>query len=237
MRVRTLLLVIASGSDRLSAATLDVSLEPDMVNPGYAPTPDWFKKSFLDIREDVVEAAAVDKRLILYFYQDGCSYCAKLIGEDLADQRLIEQTQAGFEVVAINLQGDREVTDFEGVSVPEKVFARSMCVQLTPTRLSLKEAGRVVLRINGYFPSRRMKVALEYVAGRHERQGEFSDFLIARAPVAASGELYAIGASLPRATAGRKPIATWCCSSSNASVRLVTCCIAMCCEGARWRRH
>jgi len=46
------------------------------VNPGYHPPPPWFKQSFLDIREDVDEAATAGKRLLLYFYQDGCPYCA-----------------------------------------------------------------------------------------------------------------------------------------------------------------
>jgi thioredoxin-related protein len=36
--------------------------------------PAWFKETFLDIREDVREAAAEGKRLLLYFGQDGCPY-------------------------------------------------------------------------------------------------------------------------------------------------------------------
>ena len=46
-----------------------------MVNPGYHDQPAWFKQSFLDIREDVAEAAANDQRVVLYFYQVGCPYC------------------------------------------------------------------------------------------------------------------------------------------------------------------
>ena len=53
-------------------------LAPGMVNPGYHDKPDWFKNSFLDIREDVADAKAAGKRLVLYFYQDGCPYCKKL---------------------------------------------------------------------------------------------------------------------------------------------------------------
>ncbi|MFA7386616.1 MAG: hypothetical protein WCZ87_03030, partial [Thiohalobacteraceae bacterium] len=48
------------------------SLEPGMTNPGYHEKPAWFKNSFLDLREDVAEARAEDKQVVLYFYQDGC---------------------------------------------------------------------------------------------------------------------------------------------------------------------
>ncbi|MBC7945625.1 MAG: hypothetical protein H7X91_10275, partial [Burkholderiales bacterium] len=35
----------------------------------------WFKASFLDFRDDISEARANDKRLILYFSMVGCPYC------------------------------------------------------------------------------------------------------------------------------------------------------------------
>ena len=41
--------------------------------------PHWFKESFLDFEEDVDEAAAAGKRVMIYFHQEGCPYCAKLV--------------------------------------------------------------------------------------------------------------------------------------------------------------
>jgi thioredoxin-related protein len=60
------------------------TLDAGMVNPGYAEKPDWFVNSFLDIREDIGDAAAEGKRVLLYFYQDGCPYCKKLLDTNLA---------------------------------------------------------------------------------------------------------------------------------------------------------
>jgi len=57
------------------------ALKADMVNPGYHEKPAWFKESFLDLREDIKEATENKKRVLLYFYQDGCPYCAKLLQE------------------------------------------------------------------------------------------------------------------------------------------------------------
>ena len=36
--------------------------------------PGWFKESFLDFEEDIEEAAAEGRRLVLYFWQTGCPY-------------------------------------------------------------------------------------------------------------------------------------------------------------------
>ena len=143
-----------------------------MQNPGYHEQPDWFKASFLDLREDVAEATAQDKRLVLYFYQDGCPYCAKLLQENLADQSIARLMQGSFDVVAINLWGDRDVTGLSGESTTEKQLGADLKVQFTPTMLLLDEAGQVVLRINGYFPPHRFEAALSYVAERREQVGE-----------------------------------------------------------------
>lgn len=172
-------------------------LGEELTNPGYQDKPTWFKESFLDIREDVADAADAEKRVILYFYQDGCPYCAKLLNDNFADRAISEQTQKHFDVIAINMWGDREVTDFNGDTVPEKAFAASLKVQFTPTLLFLSESGKVLLRINGYFAPHKFKVALDYVAGRHEGEGKFSTFYAQSAPQAASGKFHREGDTLP----------------------------------------
>ena len=172
-------------------------LAPGLVNPGYEEKPAWFKDSFLDIREDLAEAAAANRRVILYFYQDGCPYCAKLLREGFADQEIAALTRGAFDVIALNLWGDREVTGLAGEQTSEKAFAAGLKVQFTPTLLMLDEDGRVVLRIDGYFPPHRLRTALTYVAQRRERAGQsFQDFYLASDPKAASGRLYTEGGFL-----------------------------------------
>lgn len=173
-------------------------LDQGMVNPGYHDKPVWFKESFLDIREDVAEAAATGKRVMLYFYQDGCPYCAKLLNDNFGNRDIAHKTRQHFDVIAINMWGDREVTDFSGASTTEKQFAAAMRVQYTPTLLMLDEQGGVVLRINGYFAPHKFEVALDYVGGRHEQESDFRAFYVQAAPAAASGELHQMAASLPR---------------------------------------
>ena len=179
------------------AASPPAGLEAGMVNPGYAEKPEWFANSFLDIREDVSEAAAAGKRVLLYFYQDGCPYCKKLLDTNFALQDTEEKTRKHYEVVAINMWGDREVTDFGGILTTEKEFAQSLRVMFTPTLLFLDERGAVILRINGYYPPHKFNAALDYgVSGNGSNPG-FREYLARVAPVPAQGVLHRDPAYLP----------------------------------------
>lgn len=153
-------------------------------------TPAWFKESFLDIRDDVAEAAKAGRRLMLYFHQDGCPYCAKLLRENFGDKAIADKTQKHFDVIAINLWGDREVTDLAGKPTTEKAFAKSLRVQFTPTLLMLDEKGGTALRLNGYVPPHQFHVALDYAGGRLEKKQAYTDYLLTRELAPASGQLH-----------------------------------------------
>jgi len=160
------------------------------VNPGYHEPPGWFKTSFLDLSEDVAEAAAEGKRVLLYFYQDGCPYCARLLQDNFGNRRIADKTRRHFDVIAINIWGDREVTDFQGRVRSEKSFAAGLGVQYTPTLLFLDESGRPVARLDGYYPPHQFEVVLDYVAGRHEKRQRLADYYRSRNPSPASGKLH-----------------------------------------------
>lgn len=171
-------------------AAEEQTLEEGFVNPGFVEKPQWFKTSFLDLREDVAEAADEGKRVLLYFYQDGCPYCEKLINTNFSQRDIVSKTQKHFDVIAINIWGDKDVTDMAGNEVSEKAFARNLRVQFTPTLLFLDEQGEVALRVNGYYPPHKLMTALDYVAGRHEKTQPFRDYLASNQPAASSGKLH-----------------------------------------------
>jgi thioredoxin-related protein len=163
-----------AGAEEASPASS--ALDAGMVHPGYQDKPDWFKESFLDLRDDVKEATAANKRVILYFYQDGCPYCAKLLKEDFGNPKIVDKTRQHFDVIALNMWGDREVTDMSGKATTEKAFAAELQVQYTPTLLFLNEDGTVVLRVNGYYAPDKFGLALDFVAGKHDKEGNFRDY-------------------------------------------------------------
>jgi thioredoxin-related protein len=165
-------------------------LDEGLVNPGYHEQPGWFKQSFLDIREDIAEAAAQNKRLLLYFYQDGCPYCKKLLEQNFAQRDIVEKTRSHLDVVAINLWGDREVVGLDGANTIEKEFANDLKVMFTPTLLFLDEKGNVVMRLNGYYPPHKFGAAVDFVGQRMERKTSFRDYWSTLSPPAEMGILH-----------------------------------------------
>ncbi|MCU7948151.1 MAG: thioredoxin fold domain-containing protein [Candidatus Thiodiazotropha sp. (ex Cardiolucina cf. quadrata)] len=190
LKLTTLLIILAFGTSSPLAAEVEGGLTHGLINPGFHEKPEWFKNSFLDLREDLQEAVAEDKRIILYFHQDGCPYCAKLLNENFAIKAIVEKTQQSFQVIAINIWGDREISGLSGERMTEKSFAAALKVMYTPTLLFLDEQGRSVLRANGYYAPHRFMAALDYVAGKEEQIQTFRDYLAKVQPVAASGKLH-----------------------------------------------
>ncbi len=164
-------------------------LAEGMVNPGHHEQPAWFKQSFLDLREDVADARNAGKRVLLYFYQDGCPYCQKLLEDNFGQRAIADKTRRHFDVIAINMWGDREVTGLDGKTTTEKQFAESMRVMFTPTLVFLDEHGKQVLRVNGYYAPHKFDIALDYVAKHLEAKESFRHYLAQRAPEPAHGQL------------------------------------------------
>jgi thioredoxin-related protein len=123
--------------------------------------PAWFSLSFLDLREDVAEAARDGKRLMLYFHQQGCPYCERLVTVNFRDPKIVDQMRRHFSSVDIDIFGDREVTYTDGRKMSEKQLASLMKIRYTPTLLFFDEKGAVAARIDGYLEPARFGAALD----------------------------------------------------------------------------
>lgn len=174
----------------LASTVIRAEEASDYENPGYHEKPAWFKASFLDMREDVTEAAKSGKRVMLYFYQDGCPYCARLLDTNFAQRDISEATQKYFDVIAINMWGALEVTDLDGKETSEKDFSSELKVMFTPTLLFLDKQGKVLMRLNGYYPPHKFAAVIDYVGQHKEKEISFRDFWKARSPIAATGKLH-----------------------------------------------
>jgi thioredoxin-related protein len=131
-----------------------------------AEVPGWFAESFLEFPQDVREAAREGKRLMLYFWQDGCPYCKRFVETTLAKRAIEERTRRHFVAVALNIFGAREVEWVDGRRMSEKALAEALDINATPTLLFLDERGGVVQRLVGYLPPERFAAALEAARGR-----------------------------------------------------------------------
>jgi thioredoxin-related protein len=152
--------------------------------------PAWFKHSFLDLRQDIGEAQKAGKRVLLMFTQDNCPYCAALVERNLSQREIEATLKEKFDVIAVNLWGDREVVGLDGKTYTEKSYGAALKIQFTPSLLFFDEAGKTILRLNGYVPPARLQAALDWVSGRHEKTVSFRDFVVAReVPKQASSEM------------------------------------------------
>lgn len=161
-----------------------------LASPHAIAIPAWFSESLLDLREDVREAAADGRRVMLYFGQDGCPYCRTLMQVNFSQRPIVDKTRQHFVAIALNVWGDRPVTWLDGRTASEKQLAARLKVQFTPTLVFLDERGAVALRLDGYYPPRRFEAALDYAAGRLERKLSLQDYLAAVYREEASAQLH-----------------------------------------------
>ncbi|MCK5896884.1 MAG: thioredoxin fold domain-containing protein [Cocleimonas sp.] len=144
-----------------------------------ATHPIWFKDSFLDLEDDISDATEQSKRLVLYFWQPGCPYCAQLWDDNFAQKESVDTFRKNFEIIAINMWGNREVINVGGKNYTEKSFAEALPVAYTPTLLFFNEKKKVVLKLEGYIPSENFHLAMRYVSEHREKEGSYARFVVA----------------------------------------------------------
>ena len=145
--------------------------------------PDWFKLSFLDLREDVHEARESGKSgIVLYFGQKYCPYCRQFLEEDLEREDIRVYMKEHFDVIGIDIHGSNPLTDLSGRNIDEASFAAREKTNFTPSVVFYNRAGEEALRLRGYYPPYRFRAALEFVADDHYRRESFREYL-ARADV------------------------------------------------------
>ena len=153
--------------------------------------PSWFKESFLDLEEDIADAAENNKRLVVYFWQPGCPYCTQLWEDNFSQKEIVDKFRANFEIVALNMWGDREVVSVGGRNFTEKSFSEALQIKYTPTLMFFNETKKVIHQLNGYIPPVDFMKSLEYVSGRHETKQTFGEFSAEKTKkVEGTGELH-----------------------------------------------
>jgi len=161
--------------------------EPQLNDEGVYTQP-WFYESFLDLKEDVAESASEGKHLAILWEQRGCPYCRETHMVNLRNPEIVAYIKKNFNVIQLNLWGDKEVTDFDGTATTEKKFARKNGIQFTPTiqffPTSLTEGKKKqeVWRLMGYWKPFHFLNSFIYVKdGDYAKEPNFQRWLQARA--------------------------------------------------------
>lgn len=161
-------------------------IEPVLEEDGIYTQP-WFLKSFLDLKEDLAEARAAGKHLVVIFEQRGCPYCKRMHLENLTNPRINDYVRAKFAILQINIHGDREVTDFDGSKMPEKQLAQRWAARFTPTLVFLAADGPIpagksgkdvgAFRMQGYLEPGAFYAMFKFVDGGAVKAMGFEEYL------------------------------------------------------------
>jgi len=140
--------------------------------------PDWFKESFLDLKEDLDEAISAGKKgIAVYFGQKNCAYCKALMKNDFGQDDIAAYTQKNFDVISINIWGSNEVTAPDGAVLTEREYAMREKANLTPSLIFYDKDGEKSLMLRGYYPPYKFRAALEYVVEGYYQEETLRNYL------------------------------------------------------------
>lgn len=151
--------------------------------------PGWLRETFKDLREDLAEANAEGKRLLIIYEQRGCIYCTEMHEQVFPDPVIEALIREHYFVVQLNLFGDVEVTDFDGTVMAEKAMAVRWGVVFTPTLMFMPEevpaaataAQAAVVAMPGAFGKATTEALLVWVRDHgYDRDEHFQAFLARR---------------------------------------------------------
>lgn len=145
----------------------------------------FMKDSFLNLRDDLKEATADQKTLMILYEQDGCPYCIEMHKTTFTDPQILATLKKNFEVIQLDIWGGREITDLNGVTHTEKDWARKLGIQFSPMIMFFDASGKEIFRIPGYYKPALFATALNYVAQGQYKTLPFRAYLAQQAsPVA-----------------------------------------------------
>lgn len=167
-----------------AARAADPPKEPALGEHGLYVQP-WFLQSFLDLREDLEEAAQKGKRFAIIWEQKGCPYCKETHLVNFAKPEIADYVRKHFVVLQLDLWGARKVKDFDGEELSEKALAQKYGVRFTPTVQFFppkapagKTSGRAleVARMPGYMRPFPFFVMFQYARDEGYKAGAFRDY-------------------------------------------------------------
>jgi thioredoxin-related protein len=119
--------------------------------PAWAETRDpmthFFQPKFGDLQADLQEAKKQGKKgIFLFFEMDECPWCERMKTTILNQSEVQDDFRAKFLLYPIDVNGDTELTDFQGKPTTEKAFALGHRVRATPVMMFFDLDGKLLAR-------------------------------------------------------------------------------------------
>ena len=148
----------------------------------------WLYKSSLNLQVDLAATKQEGKRLVIFWEQGECSYCQPMYEVNLRIPRMVEKIKNNFNVIKLDIFGDRKVTALGGTVLAEKELAGKYKINYTPTLQFLPESlekaaggnGKEseVFRLEGYLKPFHFYFIFHYVKSKgYEIQPSFQRWL------------------------------------------------------------
>jgi len=136
----------------------------------------FFAQSFGDLPDELEEARKSGKTgLLLYFEQEGCPYCRRMM-QTIFNQRSVQDLyREHFVSIAVDIRGDVEFRDVDGITLPSKVFAEHRKIKLTPVISFLDLNGIEIFRKSGMVANPDEFLFM----GRYITEGRYTDTVFA----------------------------------------------------------
>ena len=140
------------------------------------PSEFFFAQSFGDLPDELEEARKSGKTgLLLYFEQEGCPYCRRMM-QTIFNQRSVQDLyREHFVSIAVDIRGDVEFRDVDGITLPSKVFAEHRKIKLTPVISFLDLNGIEIFRKSGMVANPDEFLFM----GRYITEGRYTDTVFA----------------------------------------------------------
>jgi len=136
----------------------------------------FFTQTFGDLPEEMQAAREQGKLgMLLFFEADACPYCQYMLKKVFSQPRVQDWYRERFVSIAVDIHGDVELTDFDGITLPSKIFSDHRQIFLTPVD------GNEIYRHLGMLKTADDFLLLgEYIEGKHNYRIEFKTFAKAR---------------------------------------------------------
>lgn len=138
----------------------------------------FFIQSFGDLPEELQTAREQGKKgMFLFFESEGCSYCRAMLNKVFSDEKVQDWYRKHFLSIAVDIHGDVEIKDFDGITLPSKVFSDHRKVFVTPTVAFIDLHGDEIYRHTGMIRTPDAFLIMgEYIVDGHYFDTEFRVF-------------------------------------------------------------
>jgi thioredoxin-related protein len=150
----------------------------------------YFFDQFLGNFEDELQMARDEGKqgILIMFEMDECPFCHRMKSQVLNQEAVQDYFKEHFLIYAVDVEGDVEITDFQGKTMKEKDFAfKQFKVRATPVFGFFDLDGNMVTRFTGATNDAREFLWLgEFVVDGHYKSTNFSKYKRAKKRAAAN---------------------------------------------------